>query len=165
MSVLFLDIDGVLNSAVWSAGLSPEYSGTMISTVLMFNLNTVIAETGCDIVVSSDWRRSSVKKDLNAILRDSGLRKDIIGVTPYVNGKKPTYSPYYSSSFSNLEEERVQEIKFWLDDNPADTWIAIDDMDLAGKGGLDPDRFVHTTYVLGMTDDLAAQAIRKLSPP
>ena len=162
MSVLFLDIDGVLNSAIWRCGLPDDYDGVQISSVLMFNLNTVIVETGCDIVVSSDWRRGCKVSDLNDTLRNAGLRKDITDITPFIDRKNAVTSQPYASNFMKLEEERAIEITHWLKDNPTDVWVAVDDMDLT-KGDIPASNFVHTTYTLGLTDDLAAQAIRKLS--
>jgi hypothetical protein len=148
--VLFLDIDGVLNSSVWINGLMPDFDGVMISPDLVSNLNKVIAATGCDIVISSDWRRGIHFMDLQDILHKTGINGNIIGTTPISGGIT-----------NNLEDDRVDEINTWLKRDPADSWVAVDDMDLT-IGGIDPDNFVRTNFVLGLTSDDAGKIIRKL---
>ncbi len=61
---------------------------------------------------------------------------------------------------------RVDEIWAWLDIYAADceSWIAIDDLNLVEMRPekINPDYFVHTTEELGLTEELAEYAIKKL---
>ena len=62
MKVIFLDIDGVLNSTKWFdlcrelKAKDPDYVFPELDTVAISNLNWVIRETGALVVVSSSWR-------------------------------------------------------------------------------------------------------------
>ena len=158
--VLFCDFDGVLNSAVWKCGLSPDYGGVMLSEYLIGNLNTVIKHTEADLVLSTDWRRHWSQFDLKATLYDLGFIGNIIGMTPELN--KVEEAAIYSHGKVNCEKERVLEINVWLDKNPmVDRWIAIDDMDLT-KGDISDSNFVKTSFSLGLVGDSISEAIRKL---
>ena len=91
MKVIFLDIDGVLNSNDYfdrrNQGLiNDEYD---IDQNLIAKINELINKTGAEIVVSSCWRNVG-KEKVNQKLRESGLCKDIIGITPklYTRGEE-----------------------------------------------------------------------------
>ena len=77
MKVLFLDIDGVLNSQNWFGyrlycsknniydrilnftDINDDYINHMLSMIddrAIVNLNRIIEETGCKVVLSSSWR-------------------------------------------------------------------------------------------------------------
>ena len=79
MKVLFLDIDGVLNSENWFAYRIYCVKNNMVNILMNFvdtddrnikhkltmlddraiaNLNRIIEETGCKVVLSSSWRSS-----------------------------------------------------------------------------------------------------------
>ena len=79
MKVLFLDIDGVLNSSNWFEYMQYCIKNDMYNKVLNFveindehikrklsmiddraiaNLNRIVEETGCKVVLSSSWRSS-----------------------------------------------------------------------------------------------------------
>lgn len=88
MKIIFLDIDGVLNSDVFyddrynrlkSGQFVPEHPYCEFCKDNVDNLNYILAETGAEIVVSSTWR---FHDDINKVLRDVGVSKDIIGITP-----------------------------------------------------------------------------------
>lgn len=101
MKVLFLDVDGVLNTFK-SGGIY-----TLTRTKLRL-LQQIVEETGCEIVLSSTWRKDTEAfKILNKKLAYRGLK--ISGVTPV------------------LYEPRGLEIASWLNDNPGVTKYAIVD--------------------------------------
>lgn len=91
-------------------------------------LNTIIEETGADIVVSSDWKLYCSLEELKQMFTDYGVCKQPIDCTPN-----------HHSSFKS-PELRVGEINEWLEKNPhVVKWVAIDDMDLSALKN-----FVHT---------------------
>ena len=105
---IFLDIDGVLNGdpeysmlrkALRQEGLIPykgqildlppehrrkEYRLALISVEMMDRLNRLIAATGAKIILSTTWRNPDECWGFDAgdLLREAGLRGEIIGKTP-----------------------------------------------------------------------------------
>jgi len=108
--ILMLDVDGVLNSKysriaadLQKAGDSLTFREWLPSAV--GQLKRIINETGCEIVISSDWRRPHQIPYLKEGFFFFGI-KPWIGITPslgYVPG------PYYRY------EVRGQEINAWLE--------------------------------------------------
>jgi hypothetical protein len=107
-SVLFLDIDGVLNSDRYRY-LQPI--GTleieMFDPAAVATLNAITARWGLKIVVSSSWR---TMPDLPRLLRAKGVEAAIIGSTPSCAGP------------------RGREIGQWLAEHPEVTsYVILDD--------------------------------------
>lgn len=154
MKIIFLDIDGVLNSVetyekvkeLHKKGLTLNYGprGTIYNLhdkKMVDHLNRIIKETGAYIVLSSCWRyglnsQGEIKALLNKIL---GIKGRILG--------KTTENPIFKT--------REQEIQEWLDEKLS-YWIYL----LQVTGGLkfiilDDDReFGHLQDHLIRTDKL-----------
>lgn len=146
MKVVFLDFDGVLNSDETPDNLD-------FSKFAIQELNTLIAKTGAKIVVSSDWRRGRSVSELQSILEIWGFTGEIVGKTKVWNETSGWMS------FSELERNRVKEIKQYLSEHPEiTTWIAIDDMDLP----LSSDHFVRTNPEIGLSHKNVEEAIELL---
>ena len=86
--ILFLDIDGVLNSAKWYArqrnGLDDlaHFDPTLVRRV-----DEIAGRTGAAVVISSAWRLSHPLDELRTLLRRAGLvRAPMIGETPEIEG-------------------------------------------------------------------------------
>jgi hypothetical protein len=70
--VLFLDIDGVLNSTSWA--IRTKQRGIWgIDPDTIPHLQRIVDETGCDIVVSSTWRIGRGAVELREILLKAGM--------------------------------------------------------------------------------------------
>lgn len=80
MKIIFLDIDGVLNS---KKCFDKYHMGKSfpICLDLVQNLNKITRETGAKIVVTSTWRYEGVRK-LRERFKKAGIEGKIIGVTP-----------------------------------------------------------------------------------
>lgn len=79
--VLFLDIDGVLNSEVWYRRRTPtgEWREEQeFDPDAVFLLKAVVCLSDCEIVISSSWRRGRELSDFHRLL--PGL--PIIAMTP-----------------------------------------------------------------------------------
>jgi len=102
-------------------------------------LNDIIEETGCEIVVSSDWKNWGNLEKMREMYITRGI-KPPIDLTP--NMKDFDEGGFGMFKWKNLYEAiRVIEIKKWLEDHPEVThWVAVDDMDLSKL-----DNFVMTT--------------------
>lgn len=97
MKVIFLDIDGVLNSNDWAVRrfkevemdeIAAQYPFYEFDPKLVENLNSIIEQTGAVVVVSSTWRHGRTKEDLQSILDRVGFRGEIIDVTPHFGSPK-----------------------------------------------------------------------------
>lgn len=124
--VLFLDVDGVLNSMTWFAS-QPPTSVTEVDPVAVRRIQRIVAATGCMVVLSSSWRGSA---ELEAKLRDAGVPIDDV-------------TPKYT------DRDRGYEIQAWLIDHPEATEIAILDDD-ADAGNWRPDKFIRCYTRNGM---------------
>ena len=110
MKIIFLDIDGVLNSQLFYE--SPRFKKEEqakkcqdpsiervdweiydIDPKAMGFLNDLIDKTGAHVVISSTWRNGRETKDLQELFEKAGLKGEIIGKTPicgygYVRGNE-----------------------------------------------------------------------------
>ena len=136
MNIIFLDIDGVMNST------EDRFSTELENKDYWIRLKRLTDETNSAIVLSSAWRiierlTNRVKERLNEY--------DIkyADKTPYLSG-------------------RGNEIKTWLDstDIKVDNFVIIDD-EISDIIGLFPDNVVKTDMHKGLQDDDVEKRHRK----
>jgi len=147
--VLFLDFDGVmcLNNE-WGTRKNKkikylkEFPGTQDIPAFIkmdnFNdkavevLNSILEETGSEIVVSSDWKLYCTLEELQQMFIKYGVIKSPIDTTTNVELE---YDKQYYTGLE-LAQFRMKEIKDWLKEHPEVThWVAVDDLDLGEKFG------------------------------
>jgi len=145
MKVLFLDIDGVLNSEHWFVN-RPEKGGlyTQVDPIAVAILSRVIKETGCGIVVSSTWRKVH-RDDIIPVLTRAGL----------VYPGTWDYTPI-------LHKQRGYEIQQYLSEHPEIISYAIvdDDSDMLPA---QLSRYVQTDWKIGLDDTAADKLIEILN--
>jgi len=152
MKILFLDVDGVLNSwptmKEWHAnkwGLIHQIGKDLVARV-----NKIVEATGCKVVLSSTWKHSRVHfpelADLTNYFKKFGATFELFDQTPNAR-----------------DEVRGKEIQMWLDENPGVESIAILDDD--GGMGLFIPYWVKTSMETGITDEHVNQAVLLLSMP
>ena len=143
MKVLFLDHDGVIClsnnfGTRFKKGIlrySQDMSG--VPVLQRFDnfdkkaikvLNDIIVESGCEIVVSSDWKRWATVEEMGEYYDIQGIIKKPIDFTTDINTIDiPADFPW--SKEYELEQTRCFEIKEWLKLHPEVThWVGIDDM-------------------------------------
>ncbi|MDF1661665.1 MAG: HAD domain-containing protein [Planctomycetota bacterium] len=90
--VIFLDIDGVLNTFLKVVELSLPLERPCVAV-----LNQLIEKSGAKVVISSSWRLYYDLEKIREILEEYGFVGEIIGKTPVLKGS-----------------ERGEEIKTWL---------------------------------------------------
>jgi len=150
-SVVFLDVDGVINVASQQPPHLPE-----LQPHTMAALARVLRSTGADVVLSSTWRCSptSIGK-VNAALSRYGLRP-ILDCTPF---DPRCITP------------REDEIISWLEAHQGEVshWVVLDDVDLTTSGKPNGQRvaghFVHTDACKGLTEKDADRAIHLMGLP
>ena len=132
--VIFLDIDGVLNTEEYLRKLKDPNQGYANPDKVSL-IHSIISGTGAKIVISSN-RRFEMQNVLHNL---PTLRSDIIGTT-------------------GLTGNRNSEIEEWVDKHDVDSFVVIDDMLL-----LFPDNLVQTDPEVGLTESDAKEAIRILN--
>jgi HAD domain in Swiss Army Knife RNA repair proteins len=155
MKILFLDIDGVLNSADYMKNRRtiPRPTPHSIDAPTIPRLNAIIERTGAKVVVSSTWRMGRDKHDLQSILRAHGFIGEIIGCTPIGYGSMP-------SGVLVTDCVRGHEIQAWLDEHSDVTTFAIvdDNSDMAHL----THRLVQTTWSYGLLDEHVERLVQML---
>lgn len=149
MKVLFLDIDGVLNSDKWMYERNKNerykflpYPMCEFDPECVKRLNRILKETNAKLVVSSDWRFT---KGLDSIFFAVDIESEIYDTTPLV--------------FKGI---RGQEIALWLKNHPEFTKYVILDDNAEFLKKQKP-FLVRTQYAEGLTDELAEKAIQILN--
>lgn len=155
MKIVFLDIDGVLNSHKLMKKMAhQDYDlDDLIDPEAVSLLNQLTDATGASIVVSSSWRRAYLGQPqgltrLIALLKDRhGIKAPIIGMTP--------------AKDNALRNVRGKEIQAWLDCAPVtvDSFIIIDDDSDMGRLS---NKLIKTTMVDGLRIDHVEEGIRRL---
>lgn len=115
MKVIFLDIDGVLNSITSTCLMKQQlipYIRYHIDPYNIHFLNIICKEIqDLKIVISSTWRKNTELDEIKDVLYGGGLLPniEIVGVTP------------------NLHSFRGYEIKKWCIDNEVTSYLILDD--------------------------------------
>ena len=159
MKILFLDNDGVIclsnnwggRKKKWSKyrSANPESSKEIKDAPVSVRfddfdkkairiLNEIIEETGCEIVVSSDWKLHATLEELGDYYESQGIIKRPIALTPNIqNCTWHKDMVWYWNPRQELEMIRVIEMKQYLHDHPEVThWVSVDDLNM-GKTGED----------------------------
>lgn len=137
--LLFLDIDGVLNTSAFRR----MHGRHVVDPILVARLNEILRRTGAAVVITSSWRIDLQLTEIVQVLVEAGFLMPIciIDVTP------------------RLHTPRSGEIQRWIDRHPGFGPVAIlDDDHLDGLSQLQ----VRTDWQDGLTDDDAEQAIALL---
>ncbi len=128
--VIFLDIDGVLNSNFWNDSHKKEISdGILIDEAKIKLLSELVKSTGAKIILHSGWKywfdaeikplRKEVEKLKNMLEKEEIF---IEGVTP----DHSTEEIRKSKKFSLI---KAGEILAWLEEHKEfDRWVVIDDL-------------------------------------
>ena len=162
--VIFLDIDGVLNTGWWYSQMDrntpKDKYGYAFDPNAVANLKTIVDETGADIVISSSWKSFGLS-ELEEMWQERGLPGKLIGITP--NSVSDEMLLNADLDHMELFSIRGMEIKEWLDKHgkKVSHYVIIDDMD---NFLLDQKfHFVQTDPEVGITEEDANMAIKILN--
>ena len=163
MKIIFLDIDGVLNSELWNKDNEMEISkGKFIDSEKVRLLSKIINETKAKIVLHSGWRFwfdgniMPLRKEaeyLVEVFKNYDL--NIYDKTPDLT----TVEIRKSKKFSLV---KAQEILLWLDQHDnIEKYVILDDLDLSNK---EIEMFqIKTDGVRGLTKENVEEAIKMLN--
>ena len=153
MKVLFLDIDGVLNTKYWYTQVNrntpKDKYGYAFDPNAVANLKRIVEESGADIVISSSWKCMGLSQ-MEDMWRDRNLPGRIIGITPNSVSDEMLLNADIDSI--ELFHIRGEEIKEWLMKHAkrVSSYAIIDDMD-----NMLPEQqshFVQTNPEVGITE-------------
>ena len=178
MRVVFLDIDGVLNSEAYLRKLEEQHRQLghtdptrpkrdttcdcfklyhQIDRDAIVRLNRLVATTKAKIVISSSWRKLFDAPELHRILGEHGLVAEIIGETP--DGAN---DPEMRETYGDIDRIfRGHEIDLWLSKHPeVDRFVILDD---DSDMEMHNNRLVQTDCEEGLLDEHVELAIRMMS--
>lgn len=187
MRVIFLDIDGVLNSEMFLRKLDVKHRAlgheadpvpgleerkkvvkhettcecyrleNQIDDDAIGRLNRLILETGSKIVISSSWRKLLDPPELHRVLAAHGLVAEIIGKTP-----DGYHDQDLVAALGTVDRIfRGHEIDHWLRQHPeVERFVILDD---GSDMVMHKNRLVQTDCQEGLLDDHVELAIRMMS--
>jgi hypothetical protein len=147
--ILFLDIDGVLNSKTFQEAGNMRDNSKQLDPACVKLLQHVLDTTRCGVVLSSAWRIApGVDATKEAFERAGGRYIDFVGVTPSMGDKK---------------DRRGHEIREWLRRNWYPPRFAI--LDDADDMGLVSYALTQTTWDRGLEQHHVERLIAQLGTP
>lgn len=175
MKVVFLDMDGVLNSDAyfkahgarpdedvppsrdeWRATVgTDEWWISMVDPEAVRRLNRVVHGSGAKVVVSSSWRYHCDPETMQRVLDARGFEGEVVGRTPL--------TPEMPEGMRDLG--RGPEIEVWLAKNKhldIEAFVILDDIAPRAFAHMAP-YVVHTSWTRGMLDEHVEEALRRLS--
>lgn len=108
MNIVFLDIDGVLASWL-KMGKNRDEFGIPFEPVAIETLNKITDHVDGKIVITSTWRETRTLEMFQEHFKKRGITGEVIGMT------------------EELDNGRADEIQNWIDQNPVNYFIIIDD--------------------------------------
>jgi hypothetical protein len=157
MRIIFLDIDGVLNSE------NEPYEGKLwrLSESAILRVNTIIERTDARIVLTSDWRRYHGLQRCAEVLRAHGLSAEIVDATPNLENRRTVHEEDFDPT-AYFERLRRSEIEAWMKSHDIQTFVVIDDLAVFER---DHPNMILTNATTGLTAEDAARAIAVLCRP
>lgn len=154
MKIIFLDFDGVMDTAYYDHMLSKQGLpgndpyGTVFDPNCVHNLRRIIDNTGADIVVSSSWKHFMTYKEFLEMWDARGLPGFVTDVTP----------------IPNMRRNRGDEIDAWLNEcNVECQYVIIDDLDGSNFNEHQIPRLLVVNPFFGLDEDTAERAIYLLN--
>ena len=154
MKIIFLDFDGVMDTAYYDHMLSKQGLpgndpyGTVFDPNCVHNLRRIIDNTGADIVVSSSWKHFMTYKEFLEMWDARGLPGFVTDVTP----------------IPEMRRNRGDEIDAWLNEcNVECQYVIIDDLDGSNFNEHQIPRLLVVNPFFGLDEDTAERAIYLLN--
>ncbi len=135
MSLIFLDIDGVMNNMTWlrqqwDAGIDPSrLRRELLDPASIAVLNEIVVTTKAEVVISSSWRYGRKLEDMQIILEKNGFTGQVIGMTSTNHEGVAKTLGMWGERIQRGHEIQAW-LKLWYKNDP---YVVIDDSgDMAG---------------------------------
>jgi len=151
MKIIFLDIDGVLNSNFWNDTHQRELSdGSLIDGNKVALLGKLVKKTNAKIVLHSGWR-FWFDHNLKPLRRESEKLVDLFQKEDIeIYDVTPDYTTEEIRRTKKFSLVKAKEILGWLDlQKEIESWIVIDDLDLQNEHILQHQ--IQTDQTIGLT--------------
>ena len=168
--VIFLDIDGVLNSS------RTLYEDISLEDDLISNLKELVDKTGAKIILSSSWRLSTeavatlIDKLDKFGLAISGMTYDGVDLDWLEKYEFDVTKKYLDTKFDYDENRQIKithdrgaEIFKWLHDHDDCAYVILDDEIEDIKPYFSESVIVKTSYKTGLTKEDVKKAIKILN--
>lgn len=130
MNVIFLDIDGVLNSKIWNENHKEEIKrGVLIDEDKVKLLKEILIKTGAVVVLHSGWKLW-FDKDIKPIRKESEfLDKNFNKYGIKIYDVTPDFSTAEIRETKRFSLVKAKEILYWLKEHKdVEKWLVIDDL-------------------------------------
>ena len=130
--VLFLDIDGVLNSNFWNDSHKTEISdGTLIDEEKIKLLASLVKETDSEIILHSGWR-FWFDTELKPLCTEANKLVELLEKENlYISGVTPDLTTEEIRKTKKFSLVKADEILLWINlHNCVTEWVVLDDLDL-----------------------------------
>ena len=168
--VIFLDVDGVLNSD------RTLYEDISLEDDLILNLKEIVDKTEAKIILSSSWRLSTeaIAKLMDKLdkfgLAISGMTCDSVDLDWLKKYKFDTTKKYLDTKFDYDENKQIKithdrgaEIFKWLHDHDDCAYVILDDEIEDVKPYFNESVIVKTSYKTGLTKEDVKKAVQILN--
>ena len=156
MKIIFLDFDGVMDTAYYDHVLAKEGKpgndeyGIIFDPNSVKNLKYIIDQTGADIVVTSSWKYLMNYQDFLNMWKARELPGFVTDVTPNIHGSRC----------------RGDEIDAWLKDYKSQCqYVILDDLGADNFNSHQIPRLLIVNPFYGIDEDIAHRAILLLNSP
>jgi len=142
--IVFLDFDGVLNSALFF--MTYPGSKERLDPVAVRRLDELVRRAGAKVVVTSTWRIKHSAEALARFLAEAGFSGEVVGVTPELG----------AVAACDVGWTRCREIEAWLEEHPSvSVFVILDDLLLEDLAHAQ----VKTEFEMGLGDEHVEMAM------
>lgn len=160
MKIIFLDIDGVLNSetSMHKFGKEDFFNDNPHPDHIQW-LNYIVAKTGAHVVISSTWRIHVESTMMWRFLTLLGFRGKVIGNTPRMNSYRGTEIKMWM--LEHADKLKKYKDSSWMSfQEPVESFVILDDD--SDMGDLKP-YLVQTNSRTGLLECHAKKAVKILN--
>jgi len=126
MKIIFLDIDGVLNSMQSMKASKEERWNDEPAIEHIGWLNNIIANTDAKIVISSTWRRGNQASLFDKYFHALGIIGEVIDVTPRLDSYRGTEIKCWLMEHKS-KIEKNKDSGWCIHKEPVESFVILDD--------------------------------------
>ena len=152
MKIIFLDVDGVLNTSRTQRRLNCSNEFTFVDTRKVLRLRDIVERTGAKLVLSSTWRLGAMP---DAFYLEREALRELAA-----EFRRVRCPLWFDITPCLPRAKRWQEINAWLMNHDTDDFIILDDVGEELKPF--DDKLVLTNMRDGLTKERAELAIKML---
>lgn len=159
-NVIFLDVDGVLNSEVWNEKHQREIQdGLLIDSVKVKLLGELVRQTEARLVLHSGWR-FWFDKNLQPVKSEAEYLRELLQKEQMeIYSVTPDFSTEEIRKTKRFSLVKAGEIRAWLEEHrEVKSWIVLDDLDLNDEEI--KRRQIRTNNKTGLTKEDVEKAMR-----